>query len=596
MASTGTISTAGLGSGLDISGIVSKLMSIERAPINKLDSKTAVIETEITAYGTLKGILSSFQSSVQALTSKTTYNATKATIADSTLVNVSSDSTAAVGSYSIQVDKLAKQQKLQSTTFSKATDTVGSGTLTFDFGTYETTGGVTDFKLNTNKKSVTVTIPAGSDSLTSIASAINAAKAGVSATVLNDGTNSYLSFSPTDPGVANSLRITADDADGVDYDAAGLSRLAFDMTSGTSKGSLDYTAPTAITISAASTNNKFKLALDGGSAIDVTLADGTYDATTITAALQSAVDTAVGAGKAVVSLDASNKLIVKSTSTSGYSAVTLSEASGNNGLSSIFGTSVTTKDAINRMTQTVAPQDAKVWVDGVLVTKSTNTITDAIQGVTLSLQKESATATTLTVAADSTTLSNSVKGLVDAYNSASKTLADLLAYDPKTGKSGALQGEGTVRAIQATLRQTLQTVTRGAGIQSLSEIGVSFQRDGTLAFNSSKLETVLSDPTKNVRKFFMGPNETDGLASKLDSVLSSMIGASGTLVSRTEGLNQTLSRYEKQRTALENRMESIEARYTAQYNRLDSLIASLNQTSTYLTQQLANLPNSNKDK
>lgn len=594
LSGSGTLSSAGLGSGLDVTGIVSKLMAIERRPIDLIDTKSTVVQAQLTAYGSLKGSLSSLQTAVSSLTSKSTYSATKATVADDKQLGVTSDSTAAAGSYSVQVLQLAKAEKLKSAAFSSAGDSVGTGTITFDFGTYSTTGGVTGFALNTSKKQVSVTIPTGSDSLASIADAINAAKAGISATVLNDGTSSYLSFSPTDPGAANALRIQVDDNDGNDADNSGLSRLAFDKSTGHTAGSVDLTS--AVNIAAASSNNKFMIAVDGGTATEVTLADGTYDNTNIVAAMQAAVDSAVGAGKAVVSLNAGNRLVVASAATGGLSSVAISGATGNIGLNTLFGASGTAVSAIKNLTETVAPQDAKILVDGVTVIKSTNTITDAIRGVTLSLTKESADATTVKVAADNSALSSALEAFVKAYNSTSGTLSELLAYDVKTGKAGALQGEGTVRSIQAQLRQALQSVTKGGGLASLSEIGVSFQRDGTLQFSSDKLNTALSDPTKNVKSLLIGTDGTSGIANKIDNLLSTFLDSDGTLTARTDGLNSQVTLYEKRKAELEVRMSSIEARLRKQYNALDTLIASMNQTSSYLTQQLANLPSNNSEK
>ncbi|HEY6896542.1 MAG TPA: flagellar filament capping protein FliD [Rhodocyclaceae bacterium] len=860
---------------MDVNGIVSKLMMLERQPIDRIDTKTASINTQITAYGSLKSALATFQTSVQSLTDVSTYNATKATAADSTQFTVSSDATAGTGNYSVQVQKIAKSEKLQSAAFGKTSDSVGSGTLTFDFGTYSTdNSGNTSFAVNTSKKQINVTIPAGSDSLSAIASAINNAKGGISATVINDGTNSYLSFSPTDPGTANSLRITVSDADGNNADAAGLSRLAFDKSTGITSGSVGFAAPNAVTISAASNNNQFKLAVDGAAPVTLTIPDGTYDATNIVAAaqsvadaafgagkvtvalngsnqltvtsnspssaitaqagntgstalfgvsypaqpiavaaasnnnqfdlttdggtftvtlpdgsynngnivaamqtavdgavgagnvtvslnggnqlvltaaggnttatvgttpgntgdttlfgvtyppagvavsggsndqfklsldhgtaqtvtlaagtydqsnivaamqaavdgtfgagkatvslngsnqlvitsntvasatvsaapgntgntalfgvslaapnavsiapgnnqfniavdggtattvtvptgsydeanivstLQAAINSAVGSGKVTVSLNSAKQLVMASTSTSGLRSVTLSGVTNNTGLNTLFGSSGTAVSSSTRMTESVAAQDAKLIVDGVTVTKSSNTITDAIQGVTLNLLAESTTATTVTVKSDSTALSSALDTFVKNYNSVQALFKSDLAYDATTGTAGPLQSEGTVRSIQGQMNALIQTVAHGAGLSSLSELGISFQRDGTLKFNSAKLQTVLGDPTKNVKKFLLGSNGS-GLAAKLDTALDSILNTGGILTTRTEGLNSDLSYYAKQKAGLETRMTAIEARYRKQYTNLDTLVASMNQTSTALTQQLASLP------
>lgn len=589
LSGSGTLSSAGLGSGLDVTSIVSKLMGIERAPIDRIDSKTAIIDAQLTAYGTLQGTLSSFQTAVQTLTSTSTFSATKSTVADDTQFTAASDSTAAIGSYSIRVDKLAKAQKLQSAAFTNVTDSVGTGTLTFDFGTYTTTSNVTTFTENTKKKSVTVTIPSGSDSLSAVATAINSARAGVSATVINDGTSNYLSFSASDPGVANSLRITVDDNDGTDTDASGLSRLTYNKISGYAYGSQSWTAA-SVNVAAASNNHQFDIAVDGAAAVTVTLPDATYTSANIVSAMQTAIDTAVGAGKVVVALDANNQLRLSSTATGTTSSIALTDTIGNTGLSAVLGATTTTEAITRRLTETQTPQDAKVYVDGVLITKSTNTLTDAIRGVTLSLKEESATATTLTVANDTSAISTGIDTFVKEYNKVSALLSSLLAYNVSTGQSGALQSEGTVRTIQAQLRSALRTVSSGLDLTSLSEIGVSFKKDGSLSFSSSKLNTALADETNDFSAFFIGTSTAPGIAKKLDTLLESIIGGGGTLSARTDGLNDNIAAYNKQKKALEVRMASIENRYRKQFTALDTLVASMNQTSTYLTQQLAKLP------
>lgn len=793
---SGTISSAGVGSGLDVNSIVSKLMSVERLPINQIDAKTTTIEAEITAYGTLKSSLSSLQDSASALANTSTFSKTKATVGDSTQFTATTTTGAGVGNHTVQVLQLAQSQSLRSAGFTSATNSLGAGSLTFDFGTYGTdaTTGITGFTANTNKKSVTVTIPAGSDSLSNVAKAINNANAGVTATVINDGSQYYLAFSPVDGGSANSLRITAADADGSNTDASGISRLIFDKSSGYAYGNAAFSSTSSTEITAALANNKFTIALDGGAAIEATIADGTYTSSQLVTAVQTAVDNALGSGKAKVSLNSSNqlqiaaqsnvpsrkvaavvgntgssliegpklngasvsisnaaknnqftvaldggatktvtladgtytsanivsavqsaldsalgantasvaltddKLVVTSVATGsaatfgsisdnnglslvsglkftdpagGVASVAVAAASSNNkftldigggattvtiadgtydaasfvgafqaavdtalgagkavvsynsqnqivvsaansasssigvaavdsnsGLATLFGTQTGTVSAKQNLTEKVAPVDAKLVIDGIPVTKPSNIVTDAIQGVTLNLLKTGTSSTTLSLTRDTEGIGTAVSGLVTAYNTASKMLASLLAYDASTGKAGALQSEGTVRSIQAQLSSTLQTVFGSSGlggIASLSDLGVSFERDGTLAFDSDQLDTALSDQTKDIGAFFSGKNGTDGIATKLDDLLTSIVGSSGSIATRTNGLNETISNYSMRKTAMESRMATIEARYRQQFTNLDTLIASMNQTSAYLTQQLANLPSISGD-
>ncbi|MEW6164230.1 MAG: flagellar filament capping protein FliD [Pseudomonadota bacterium] len=473
------LSSPGIGSGLDVNSLVTQLMSLERRPITVIEQKEISAQAKLTAYGSVTGALSSLESAALALSNSSTFSAKSASVADETKFTATADSSAAAGSYNIEVERIAKQQKLQSTAFASSTDSIGTGTITFEFGTYA--GAPVSFTENTDKVTKTVTIEAGEDDLASVANTINEAKIGVSASVLNDGSDYYLMLSPVDPGVANSLRISVDDNDGTDNDASGLSRLVFDKS-------------------------------DAG---------------------------------------------------------------------------------VTNMTETVEAVDALIHVDGIAITKSANIITDAISGITLNLLSEEDNVTTkLTVSNDTSTVESYVSSFVTAYNTANSMLASVLAYDANTGSAGPLQSEGTVRSIQTQLRSAMRSVLSGlgAGIDSLSDLGVSFQKDGSLKLDSTKFQTALQDPTKDVGKFFVGDGTTDGLGTKVYDLLSAALGTGGLITSRTDGLNEILDDYADRKVAIEKRLDSIEERYRRQFTSLDVLIANMTKTSNYLTQQLDNLP------
>ncbi|MCX7172127.1 MAG: flagellar hook protein, partial [Proteobacteria bacterium] len=171
------LSSQGIGSGLDVNSLVSKLMDVERLPITALDTKTAAIQANISSYGTLKSTLSTLQDAAYSLSQADLYTSTTATSSDSTVFTATTSSTAATGSHTVVVNTLASAQKLQSTAFTNATDIVGTGSITFEFGTW--TGAV--FANNLNKTTVTVNIASGEGSVQSVANAVNAAKIGVTA-------------------------------------------------------------------------------------------------------------------------------------------------------------------------------------------------------------------------------------------------------------------------------------------------------------------------------------------------------------------------------------------------------------------------------
>ena len=209
-----TITSMGLGSGLDINGIVSKLMAVESQPLQQLDAKEAGYQAKLAAYGQVKSALSTFQAAVSGLQTASGFQSLAATSADTSVYTASASSIAVPGTYSIEVTQLAKSEKLASNAFSTVNDVVGSGTLTFQFGTDDGTGG---FTVNSAKAIQSVTVDSANNTLSGVRDAINAANIGVTATIINDGSGFKLSLTSTATGAANSLKITVSgDGDGND--------------------------------------------------------------------------------------------------------------------------------------------------------------------------------------------------------------------------------------------------------------------------------------------------------------------------------------------------------------------------------------------
>ena len=229
-----TITSTGLGSGIDINGLVSKIMAVESQPLQQLDTKEATYQAQLASYGQVKSALSAFQAAVGGLESATSFQSIAATSADSSVYTASASSIAVPGTYSIEVVKLAQSQKLISGAFTGVNDVVGTGTLTFQFGTDDGMGG---FTVNSTKAAQSVTIDAAHDTLSGVRDAINAANIGVTATIINDGTGYKLSLTSSDTGAANSLKITVtNDSVGTNLDNTGLSQFAYDPAGSVGNG------------------------------------------------------------------------------------------------------------------------------------------------------------------------------------------------------------------------------------------------------------------------------------------------------------------------------------------------------------------------
>jgi flagellar hook-associated protein 2 len=226
------ISATGLGSSLDVNGLVSQLMAIERQPVAALDKRAAGYQSELTAYGKVKSALSGFQDALSGLTTQNSLRAATATAADATIATASATASATPGSYDIEIDQLAQQHKLATTAFAGTGDTLGSGTITIQFGTWSGSS----FTANAAKAVATVNIGAANASLSGVRDAVNAADIGVRANLINDGTGYRLVLTSTDGGEANSMRITVADDDAANSDTSGLSRLAYDPAASAGSG------------------------------------------------------------------------------------------------------------------------------------------------------------------------------------------------------------------------------------------------------------------------------------------------------------------------------------------------------------------------
>lgn len=234
-----------------------------------------------------------------------------------------------------------------------------------------------------------------------------------------------------------------------------------------------------------------------------------------------------------------------------------------------------------------AATNAAFKLNGIAGTSSTNAVTGALDGVTLNLLKTtSGTPTTLTVTKDnSTQILSAVTSFIKAYNESAGVMKNLGYYDATTKAAGALQGNATLRSVQNETRNLLQTKAGGtSAYQTLSDLGVAIQKDGTLALNTTKLTAAIAADFTGVSTLL------SKVGSSFKSSLDNVVGASGSITAATDGIGRLISDIDKRATLLQSRLTQIESRYRKQFSALDTLVTSMNGTSAYLTQQLANLP------
>jgi flagellar hook-associated protein 2 len=251
--------------------------------------------------------------------------------------------------------------------------------------------------------------------------------------------------------------------------------------------------------------------------------------------------------------------------------------------------------ATQNLQQTAAAQNTTLTVNGVAITSATNTVKGAIQDVDMTVAKVGAS--TLKVEQDTKSVESAVTTFVTAYNSLQSIATKLTAFDASSKSGAALTGDSTLRKIQVNIRSALNTAQtdNGSGLTMLSQIGVSFQKDGTLAIDATKLTASLNGKLSGVSNLFSGVGGVGGYGAQMVSLLKGFTDTNGGLLtSATNGMNKSLDALGKQYSDTSERIDATIARYKAQFTKLDMLISGMNQTSSYLTQQFDAMNSSSK--
>jgi len=268
-------------------------------------------------------------------------------------------------------------------------------------------------------------------------------------------------------------------------------------------------------------------------------------------------------------------------------AVTITQSGGDGGL-----VKLEFPPSGSGLTQLSPPLDARVLVDGILATSATNTISGAVTGVTLNVSQANALGETTTINVDynRTATRKSVGDFVTAYNAVVDAVKSVASYNASTKQGGPLFGDTGVLNVGDQLRRILSSSVPGvnAATNMLAEVGISAGLDGKLSLNSARLDAAFNANFDGVGQLFAA--DKVGVAVKLGTLLDQYVGTDGLFDKRTETLNASIKDITDQRSALTDRLSELQARYTKQFNALDTLLAQLQSTSTYLTQQLGNLP------
>jgi flagellar hook-associated protein 2 len=277
-------------------------------------------------------------------------------------------------------------------------------------------------------------------------------------------------------------------------------------------------------------------------------------------------------------------LVLTSQKTGADHALKVTTTGGDGGLQKLVYDPSGTKNMEVRS----AAQDAIVFVSGYEIHSNSNTVSNAIEGVTLTLKAptEEDSTVLLNVDRDDAAIQDAAKKFVDAYNSLASTIKTLSKYDVGTDTGGPLLGDAMLRNIDSQVRKLISSPVAGVtgGYTTLASLGITTQADGKLKLDPVKFNAALNASPGAVSDIFTSSN---GLAVKLADLMGTKTSATGELTVRSSNITDSLVDLKDQQDALNARMKVIEQRYYKQFNALDSLLAQMSTTATSLDNWLA---------
>jgi flagellar hook-associated protein 2 len=285
---------------------------------------------------------------------------------------------------------------------------------------------------------------------------------------------------------------------------------------------------------------------------------------------------------------------------------------GQTGASNAFSVSTDAADTSGLNFTTPTGQDAAdaaVTVNGVAISRSTNTIDDVIPGMTFDLLGPTTGAVAVQLNRDSSGVKERVQSLVTAYNSMVSDFGILTgpaSEDEEDIYSGSLRGDSTVRSVLSQMRQVFfgESETAGESITSLRDMGVSVDKDGVVTLDEAALDEALTTHFEEVVSALAGRTTTEvdgetviqqGLGAEMAARLRALMGPTGIILSQSTSAESQVGRYEEQLEKLETRMEGILERYTKQFAAMESIVGQLTSMRENLKSQFEAMLNTGKN-
>lgn len=484
---SGLQSIDGLASNLNTTEIIDALIEFERRPVTLMEVQQALKTQELSTFNALSAKLLALQTSITTLTNERGFSQASISVSHTDLLDASAEKALGTGSYALNILSLASNHQIASHGFDDPSQSFGTGTITLALG---------------SRSATTITIDAGNNTLVGIKNAINDAKMGITAAIINDGSGSKpyrLVLTGNETGRTNTIKVTGSLAGGETLD---FTTSVFD-------------APEAIVTSSLTTS---QISL-GDTASFTGTTNKTYTFTVKGAGAQT-----VGQGNVTIEWSdgtASGSIVVSQADT---------EIVGPDGLKLSFADGILTAGDVFQV-NTFAPvlqqaSDARVSIGSsangaspLVVSSATNTIKDLIPGLTINLKGVTTTTTgpvTIKTGLNTTGVVDKIQSFITAYNDVKEFIDNQNKFNSDTKESGVLLGDLTLMTIQTRLTSLISEPVKGLDkeMNTLSAIGIRTGTDGKLTLrDSTRLTQALEKNFDQVLRLF-----TDGGASSNEAI------------------------------------------------------------------------------
>lgn len=576
--STPTVQFSGLSSGLDTKSIISALMQAEQAPLTRLQTAATSIRARKQAFIDLGSVLSDFLAKVQAFTLTNAGSARSATVADATKLSATTGSAAVPGAYRISVDRLATATRATST--AAVGGAIDATTWSGNLVDLPLPGSVTAGQIGVIVGGQIVKVAVGDPSSTSLQSVLGdiatAIGTKLGATVTASLVGNKVEFTAAGAGAGNGLDVRF----GVGDDTSnflGIVGLAGQSTSDFGGGvtAIDGRSLLGVVRTTSTLDQSGLSGLTSTTAGVLTIngVDIAYDTTTdsLNAILTRINDSDAGV---IASVDRTNDRVVLTRTKAGASAINIVDTTGTLGAALKLAPGTTNAQVIGESSQ--------VTVDGRTVVSDTNTVTNAVDGVTLNLLDQGTSPTTLTVSVDTDSIKKSLTDLVTSYNALADKVGELTKH-VQGGADGVLANDPSVLGLALSLRGMLFSVssTLATGsYRSLGDIGVNSGNVGSkvgstdhLQIDATKLTNALTaNPTAVARLL----GSAGGIMQPLIDRVKSITGTNGLIDAVRKSADDALSRNSKDQDRAQERIDLRQAALEAKFATLEATLATLN--------------------